>query len=311
MRQSISDRELLTYALNNDSQPSESDKARLKVDLLFVSGMSGAGRSTALKILEDIGFNIVDNLPFFLLPNFLEGIEKQQVSLPLVVGFELKTFADDAETLIEKIRLLREKMTVKMLFLDCQDDVLLKRYNISRHRHPLGRKTLLEGIKRERSILTPLTQYADRIIDTSFISSIMLARILHNIFSEENSQNIEIRLLSFSYRHGLPVDADIVFDARFLENPFYDEELRPLTGKDEKVAAFLCSDSSWGIVKGAIQQMLVPSVFGFKRSGRSYLTIAVGCTGGQHRSVFVVEQLAEFFRFAGESVVVEHRELNS
>lgn len=284
---------------------------KLDVDLVFVTGMSGAGRSTTLKILEDIGYAVIDNLPSFLFPEFLAGIKSQQVRLPLVVGFELKSFAGGAEKIMNMISEIRDQIAIKLLFLDCQDDILLKRYNVSRHRHPLGSKTLLEGIHQERALLAPAISYADHVIDTSFVTSVTLIRILNNIFAHENSPNLEVRLVSFSYRRGLPPEADMVLDARFLENPFYEEALRLLTGKDEAVAAFLKNDLSWETVYKSIQQMLIPTIFGFKKSGRSYLTIAVGCTGGQHRSVFMVEQLVVFLEALGERVLKEHRELES
>lgn len=282
---------------------------KLDVDLVFVTGMSGAGRSTTLKILEDIGYAVIDNLPSFLLSQFLVGIQSQQVQLPLVVGFDLKSFAGGAEKIMNMIGEIRHQIAVKLLFLDCQDDVLLKRYNVSRHRHPLGSKTLLDGIHQERALLASAISYADHVIDTSFINSITLTRILNNIFAHENSPHLEIRLVSFSYRRGLPPEADMVLDARFLENPFYEGSLRLLTGKDEPVITFLKSDPSWKTVYQSAQQMLVPTIFGFKKSGRSYLTIAVGCTGGQHRSVFMVEQLAIFLEGLGERTLKEHREL--
>lgn len=281
----------------------------LNVDLIFVTGMSGAGRSTTLKILEDIGYNIVDALPAFLFPEFLKGIISNQVQLPLAVGFDLKSFVGGVTTIRETITAIRDQVSVKLLFLECQDDVLVKRYNVSRHRHPLGHKTLLEGIHQERALLLPIISYADHVIDTSFVNTISLTRILNNLFAQENSPNLEMRLISFSYRHGVPLDADIVLDARFLENPFYEERLRPLTGRDQAVADFLEKDSSWPTVFTSIQHMLIPTLLGFKKSGRSYLTIAVGCTGGQHRSVFMVEKLSKFLISLEEKIITEHREL--
>lgn len=285
------------------------EQKNLIVDLVFVTGMSGAGRSTTLKVLEDIGYAIIDNLPTFLLPEFLKAVKKTQVQMPLVVGFELKSFADYAGETMKMIADLRRDVAVKLVLLECQDDILVKRYNVLRHRHPLGEKTLLEGIRRERALLTPTLHHADHIIDTSFVTSIALKRILNKIFAQEASPKLEIRLASFSYRYGIPADADIILDARFLKNPFYEEHLRFLTGKDEPVESFLIQEEAWQSVYKAIQQMLIPSIQGFKSSGRSYLTIAVGCTGGQHRSVFMVEQLSGFLKSLGENIVIEHREL--
>ncbi|WP_010301243.1 RNase adapter RapZ [Candidatus Odyssella thessalonicensis] len=279
-------------------------------DFIFITGMSGAGRSTALKVFEDLGYVVIDNLPQYLFSYIQSGALAGKLQLPLVIGVDVRTLTQQVDSFLCTLKDLRQTYKVKLLYLECQDDVLLKRYNISRHRHPYGQKTLEEGIHYERVSLAPLNEAADHVIDTSLVSVITLGRVLKNIFVRSTSPKLQIRLISFSYRKGLPSDADIVWDARFLENPHYEESLKHLTGQDEFVAKFLLQDPLWHRIFHLLEETLGPTLAGFKNSGRSYLTIACGCTGGQHRSVFMVEQLAEFLEKNGEEVMVEHRELS-
>lgn len=286
----------------------QSDHKKLP-DFIFITGMSGAGRSTALKVFEDLGYTIIDNLPQYLFSYLHEGIQQGNLNLPLVVGVDVKTLEGQVGNFLRTVNDLRKIYSVKLLYLGCHNDILIKRYNVSRHRHPYGYKTLSEGIQHERKSLAPIREAADHVIDTSVLSVVTLGRVLKNIFTRATSPQLQIRLISFSYRKGLPPDADIVLDARFLENPHYEEHLQPLTGRDEPVAKFLYHDKSWYSVFEALKQTFGPTLKGFKNSGRSYLTIACGCTGGQHRSVFMVEELAKYLKELGENVVVEHREL--
>jgi UPF0042 nucleotide-binding protein len=202
----------------------------------------------------------------------------------------------------------KQRHPVRLLYLECNNDVLLKRYSATRHRHPLSKISLLEGIAKERQVLQDLMKQADHVIDTSAINTVTLGRVLKNIFGLETT-HLQIRLLSFSYRRGLPPDADIVFDARFLHNPHYEEHLQNLTGKDLEVARYIERDKAWTPVFTSLKDLLKSSLNEFKHSGRTYLTIAVGCTGGQHRSVFMIEKLAQYIKELGENVVIEHREL--
>lgn len=278
-------------------------------DLIFVTGMSGAGRSTALKVFEDLGYTIIDNLPQYLLPYLDQGVTEHGLELPLAIGLDVKTLGVKTDGFLEAIANLRNAYDIKLLYLGCQNEVLMKRYNVSRHRHPYGKRTLAEGIQHERERLYPVKAAADHVIDTSVLSVVTLGRVLKNIFARPSSPQLQIRLISFSYRKGLPPDADIVLDARFLENPHYEESLQALTGQDEAVAKFILHDKSWAAVFESVKQTLEPTLRGFKSSGRSYLTIACGCTGGQHRSVFMVEQLALYLKELEEAVMIEHREL--
>lgn len=287
-----------------------SDKNTLP-DLIFVTGMSGAGRSTALKVFEDLGYTIIDNLPQCLLVGLIDGLKKQRISLPLVLGMDVRAIGAEVESFLEIVDDLRGSYEVRLLYLGCQNDILMKRYNVSRHRHPYGVKSLAEGIQEERERLNPIKSAADHVIDTSVLSVVTLGRVLKNIFGRPTSPQLQIRIMSFSYRRGIPPEADMVLDARFLENPHYEEHLQPLTGRDDPVAKFLAHDKSWGSVFTSIKNMLMPTLTGFKNSGRSYLTIACGCTGGQHRSVFMAEQIALYLKDLGETVFIEHREIDA
>lgn len=287
-----------------------SDKNTLP-DLIFVTGMSGAGRSTALKVFEDLGYTIIDNLPQCLLVGLIDGLKKQRISLPLVLGMDVRAIGAEVESFLEIVDDLRGSYEVRLLYLGCQNDILMKRYNVSRHRHPYGVKSLAEGIQEERERLSPIKSAADHVIDTSVLSVVTLGRVLKNIFGRPTSPQLQIRIMSFSYRRGIPPEADMVLDARFLDNPHYEEHLQPLTGRDDPVAKFLAHDKSWGSVFTSIKNMLMPTLTGFKNSGRSYLTIACGCTGGQHRSVFMAEQIALYLKDLGETVFIEHREIDA
>lgn len=280
-------------------------------DIIFVTGVSGAGRSSALKIFENLGYNIIDNLPCFMLPTLKEGLQSNNLNLPVIVGLDVRSLESGADILKETLEDFRENYKVRLLFLECQTDILLKRYNVSRHRHPFKGLTLLEAIENERECLEPIKDISDHIINTSVISVVTLGRVLRNIFSRPSSPDIEIRVMSFSYRKGIPPEADIVLDARFLENPYYEENLRDQSGLDEDVKKFIIRDKNWRSVFESMKQMLDPTITGFKNSGRSYLTIAIGCTGGQHRSVFIAEQIGIHLKNSGESIHIEHRESSS
>ena len=284
---------------------------KTRPDLIFVTGMSGAGRSTALKVFEDLGYTIIDNLPQCLLAQAIQEINHNKIDLPLVLGMDVRAIGTEVNNFIGTIDDLRSQYSVRLLYLGCQNDVLMKRYNVSRHRHPYGTKTLAEGIQEERERLSPIKAAADHVIDTSVLSVVTLGRVLKNIFGHPSSPQLQVRVMSFSYRRGIPPESDMVLDARFLENPHYEENLQPLTGRDEPVAKFLKRDKSWDRVFTSVMNMLEPTLAGFKSSGRSYLTISCGCTGGQHRSVFIAEQIALYLRDNGETVSIEHREIGT
>lgn len=278
--------------------------------VIFITGMSGAGRSSALKIFEDIGYAIIDNLPHYMLKDFLDGIIADKVHLPVVVGFDIRAYRGDPFEILPIIQRFKTHLETRLIFLDCQDGVLLKRYSATRHRHPLSGESVPELIKSEREILAPLMQAADHLIDTSMISVITLGRIIKKVFTKNPVAGLEIFVTSFSYKRGLPAEADIVFDARFLDNPFYEENLKKLTGKDPEVGRFIAQDKEFLPVLESIKTMLMHALSGYKRSGRTYLTIAFGCTGGQHRSVYMAEMVGAYLRELAEMVNIEHRDVD-
>jgi UPF0042 nucleotide-binding protein len=200
-------------------------------------------------------------------------------------------------------------MSVRLLYLDCDDDILLRRFTETRRRHPMGDLSLPEAIVIERKLINPLKSIADLVIDTSHLSRPVFGQIMRQNFSLDESLTLLIRLISFSYRRGLPREADMVFDARFLSNPYYEKPMRMLTGKDAAVGEFLIQDQNWNAVFAALQAIILNSLKGFRLTGRSYLTIACGCTGGQHRSVFLTEQLSKWLHNERERVIIEHRDL--
>jgi len=197
-----------------------------------------------------------------------------------------------------------------MLFIDCDDEVLLRRYEETRHRHPMAMdRPVADGIQRERKLVSLLRQRADLVIDTTGIGPGEIKSILQAQFADETKHELTVFVTSFSYRHGLPREADLVFDARFLRNPHYESDLRELSGRDEAVGAFIIKDEAYQPFFENLSQMLEPLMPRFEAEGKSYLTIAIGCTGGRHRSVFVAEQLAKWFDKTGLQAQLNHRDL--
>ena len=277
--------------------------------VIFITGMSGAGRSTTLKIFEDLGYAVIDNLPHFMLRELRQGVFEQQVHLPVVVGFDVRAYQENTDNVLENIQQFKNHLETRLIFLDCQDEILMRRYSVTRHRHPLAGKTIFERVKAERHILLPVLKAADHVIDTSLISPITLGRIVKKAFAKSRESGLEIHVISFSYKKGLPIEADIVFDARLLDNPYYEEDLRPLTGRDPAVATYINRDKNLQPILDGFKMMLKYALQGYKKSGRNYLTVAIGCTGGQHRSVYLTEQIGAYLEECGEKVNIEHREL--
>ncbi len=279
--------------------------------IILVTGMSGAGRSTALKVLEDLGYEAIDNLPLSLLPHLCDQISSWERQNPLAIGidtrsygFHLSRFRDIFQTLMNT-----PTVSVRLLYLECDDEVLLRRFTETRRRHPIGEFSLPEAISQERQLIDPLKSLAELVIDTSHLSMPSFGQMMRQHFSLDESLSLLIRLMSFSYRRGLPREADMVFDARFLSNPHYEKPFRTLTGKDAPVGKYLTQDANWQAVYESLQAIISHSLKGFRLTGRSYLTIACGCTGGQHRSVFLAEQLSKWLHSTGERVIIEHRDL--
>ena len=290
-------------------EPSEAVASASCGRVLLVTGMSGAGRSTALKILEDIGYESFDNLPASFVPALIESTVAD--SAAIAVGADTRTRGFAAESMLETLAsaVRRSGRQLRVLFIDCNDERLEQRYTETRRPHPLaGDRPVLDGIRRERQVVFPLRDHADLVIDTSTLTATDLKRVLTGHFAVD-AGGLRLFVTSFAFRYGVPRDADLVFDMRFLENPHYLDELRGLTGRDPKVAAYIEADSEFTPFFDRLWQLLGPLLPRYETCGKSYLTIALGCTGGRHRSVYVAERLAARLRDAGWRTELAHRDL--
>lgn len=281
--------------------------ARARV--LLVTGMSGAGRSTALKTLEDIGYEAFDNLPVSLVPALIENAAADAPAI--AVGADARTRGFAMESMLETLdTVVRETVReLKVLFIDCDDERLERRYTETRRPHPLaGDRPVMDGIRLERQVLSALRDRADLVIDTSALTAADLKRLLTGHFALK-AGGLRVFVTSFAYRHGIPRDADLIFDVRFLDNPYYVAELRALTGCDPAVAAHIQRDANFAPFFERLWRLLRPLLPRYEMSGKTYLTIAIGCTGGRHRSVYVAERLASRVGAAGWRAEVAHRDL--
>jgi UPF0042 nucleotide-binding protein len=288
-----------------------SETPRAGGKLIIVTGMSGAGRSTALKAFEDMGYEAVDNLPLSLLPNLVVPTSDH---LPLALGVDVRTRDFAVPALVAALDSLVEDqdLDLRIVFLDCDDDRLERRYTETRRRHPLAaERPVGDGIRLERERVRPLRDRADLVIDTSLLTPGDLKRVLHGHFHLAAEPGLSIFVTSFSFRQGLPRDADLVLDVRFLRNPHYIAGLKPLSGKDRAVGEYIAADPDFPALFDQLCAWLKPLLPRYEREGKSYLTIAIGCTGGRHRSVYVAERLADWLRRDGRSVAVAHRDLGT
>jgi len=282
--------------------------ARPRRPVVLVTGMSGGGLSTALKALEDLGYEAVDNLRLSL----LTALVFQAHDRPLAIGIDSRTRDFTAEALLDELEKLREhpELHVRLLFMEASDEVLQRRYTETRRPHPLAAdRPMPDGIARERNLLWPLRDTADVVIDTSQLSIHDVRRLLGGHFRLATDPALHVFVTSFAYRHGVPREADLVFDVRFLDNPHWDPELRPLTGFDDPVCAYVERDPDFGSFFRNLTALLAPLLPRYTREGKTYLTIAIGCTGGRHRSVFLTRRLAAWLREQGYKVGEAHREL--
>ena len=279
---------------------------------LLVTGMSGAGRSTALKVLEDLGYEAVDNLPLGLFDKLLATSDGRadEVARPLAIGIDSRTRAFNADAIVERIGDLRaEGVDITLVFLDCSGTELTRRFSETRRRHPLALdRPAADGIAREREIVAPLRRAADIVIDTSDYAVADLRRALAGRFARAGVDPLTLTIMSFGFARGLPRDADLVFDMRFLSNPHWDASLRPLTGDDPAVGAYVAADPAFAPAFDRIADLLLLLLPRYGAEGKSYLTVAFGCTGGRHRSVFVARRMAERLALAGWAGSVVHRD---
>ncbi len=277
--------------------------------LLLVTGMSGAGKSSVLDALEDMGWDVVDNLPADLLRDFVQG-EGQCRTTSVAVGMDARSRGFDAHALPDLIRSI-EGVEPEILYVDSSDNELVRRYDETRRRHPLAPDRPAEdGIARERSFTAPLRGAADSVLDTTDLSPSELRDELRRRYGDDSDQPV-LTIASFAFARGISRTADLVFDLRFLPNPHWVEELRPLTGADQPVRDYLRRDSSWAETMDRIEALLIDWIPRYWAAGKSYVTVAFGCTGGRHRSVAAAIEMAERLRGAGFSPNVRHRDLAS
>ncbi|RSU45954.1 RNase adapter RapZ [Sphingomonas sp. S-NIH.Pt15_0812] len=289
----------------------------MTADILFVTGLSGAGKSTVLKTLEDLGWEVVDNLPLVLLDRLLEAPAPPTGSggrvQPLAVGIGARTRDFDAKRVVEGVERLQRQhgAQVELLFLDCTGAELERRYAETRHRHPLALdRPAGDGIARERELLAPLRAAAGRLIDTSTLNSSELAAQIRTGFTGPATEPV-LTVTSFGFARGLPRNADLVFDMRFLRNPHWVPALKPGTGLDADVAAYVADDPCYEPAVSRIEDLLALLVPRYRAEGKSYVTVAIGCTGGRHRSVHVAERIGRFLHDRGFSPTVTHRDLGT
>jgi RNase adapter protein RapZ len=277
---------------------------------LVVTGLSGSGKSTALHVLEDLGFYCVDNLPVSLVPPFLELWTGARAEVPRVAfGIDVRGRAFLAEFPVVFEQLRNAGVALEVLYFEASDEVLLRRFSESRRPHPAATTgSVAEGIQSEREALRPLREFADRVVDTSALTVHELRAQLRYLVEQTAAGRMTVSLVSFGYKHGLPTDIDLAFDCRFLPNPFFVEELRHKIGTDPAVADFVLKNEDTQEFLGQLMDLLIFTLPRYQREGKSYLSIGIGCTGGRHRSVVLAEELRTRLDRAGFQVLVRHRD---
>lgn len=298
-------------SLKAGPEPAPSDSARPTAkELVIVTGISGAGKASALRALEDLGFHAVDNLPLELLQEFAELVAKSEEIEKAVIVVDIRE-GQTLDRLPEILKGVKTVLPTRVLFLDAQDAVLVRRYSETRRPHPLRRsETVSRSIVEERQLLDPIRNVADTLIDTSnFNVHELRAHIQARYGQEDQAKHLLVSCLSFGFKNGVPVDADIVFDVRFLPNPHFVPEFRKKTGRDPKVAAYVRSFPQTTEFLSRVTELMLYLLPHYVGEGKSYLTVAFGCTGGQHRSVMMAEEMAKRLKKAGYRVKAIHRDM--
>jgi UPF0042 nucleotide-binding protein len=284
--------------------------------LLLVTGLLGAGKTTALKVLEDLGWETIDNFPVRLLGRLLDSPESAGGDLraPLAIGFDSRTRGFDPGKVIERVKKLADRadLEITTLFLDCSGQEIERRYNETRRRHPLAQDLpASSGIAAERETMEPLRRWADMVISTTDFTSHELQQAIRERFAKDAPTEITVSITSFGFSRGTPPLADLVFDMRFLDNPHWDDALRPLTGKDAEVAAHIRKDPAYDEAYTRIRELIEMLLPRYRAQGKAYVNVAFGCTGGRHRSVFVAEEITKALQAAGYAPSLVHRNLTA
>lgn len=274
---------------------------------VIITGLSGAGISSALKAMEDLRFEVFDNFPLSFIPQLYAADNATDQNMNgIAIGVDTRTRGFCAEALLDMV----EKTKSRLVFITCDDTTLFKRFSETRRRHPLAvDKSVSYGIRVEREMLSPLREQSDIVIDSTDTSIHDLRHMLEGHFALKPDENLTVSLLSFGFKNGVPREANIVMDVRFLKNPHWDKDLKPLTGMDAEVGAYVRQDTDFDNFIDNFKGLLSPLLPRYAMEGKSYLSVAIGCTGGRHRSVFTVELLKKWLEEKGVKVFAEHRDL--
>jgi UPF0042 nucleotide-binding protein len=283
-------------------------KAKANGDFIIITGLSGSGKTVVIRFLEDLGYYCVDNLPAKLIPGLVDLWQKGKVEIDriaLVIDMREPNFLNDFPQILKQLR-----VKPKLIFLEASDEALVKRFSESRRPHPLAKKgSILEGVRLERKKLRPIKAMADEVIDSSGLSISQLKDLLAGRILKETRRRLQVNVISFGYKYGLPLDSDLVFDTRFLPNPFYADDLRNLTGKSKKVRDFVLKSGETVDYLKNLLAFIDSQIPGFRKEGKSTLTISIGCTGGRHRSVVIAEALKDHLRQEKLEVKIIHRDI--
>ncbi|MEC9044627.1 MAG: RNase adapter RapZ [Pseudomonadota bacterium] len=285
-----------------------------KAEIMIVTGLSGAGRSTCLKLLEDYNFEAIDNLPLTLISDLLSPLisnSKNRTLKKIAIGVDPRTRGFSAQSLLntlEKLQLKKAKFSI--IFLDCNDENLIRRFTETRRKHPLANdRPVSDGIKAERRLLEEIRQAAHITMDSSNLTLPEFQILIKKTLNLEKNKKLTVTVISFGFRNGLPPEADMIFDVRFLSNPHYDPKLQPLDGRQSEIANFIEADPAFKPFFDNLTRLLNPLFPRYSAEGKSYLTIAFGCTGGKHRSVFVAEKFVHWLQKSDYSLSTRHRDL--